>query len=351
MHMDILDNLNQVAQRDTKNALGMAGGEAEQLVQQLDIVNPPDHVPTFRQVVVAGMGGSALAGDMCRDWLDLPVPLQVVKDYTLPNYVSSETLVIACSFSGNTEETLSAFEDARQKGAFVVVAAGGGQLVEAAKKQGLPYVFMPYDGTTPRMFLPTNLRAFLNIFVALGLVQDSVFDEVAAAAGRLASLKERFGVDVPSSDNLAKQLAWHATGKTSVFYAGGRLRSCAYKWKIAVNESGKNTAWCHEYSEFNHNEFIGWSSHPIEKPFAVFDIRSSFEHPRIGKRFELSNRLLSGLRPKETEIRLEGETMLEQMLYSNILADYTSAYLGILNGVDPAPVPLIEKLKKELAQE
>lgn len=182
----------------------MAGGEAEQLVQQLDIVNPPDHVPTFRQVVVAGMGGSALAGDMCRDWLDLPVPLQVVKDYTLPNYVSSETLVIACSFSGNTEETLSAFEDARQKGVFVVVAAGGGQLVEAAK-QGLPYVFMPYDGTTPRMFLPTNLRAFLNIFVALGLVQDSVLDEVAAAAGRLASLKERFGVDVskPSADSPA----------------------------------------------------------------------------------------------------------------------------------------------------
>lgn len=347
--MDLLDDRNTIGQRDTKGALRMAGEEPALLTQSLGLRNATEEIPSFSQIVVAGMGGSALAGDMCRDWLDLPLPFQVVKDYTLPSYVSEKTLVIACSFSGNTEETISAYNDARSKGAHVVIAAGKGKLVEIAESEGLPYVVMPYDGVTPRMFLATNLRAFLEIFVAYNIVSANIFDELEKTAANLTETVKKWSVDVPFKDNAAKQLAWQCAGKTAVFYAGPSFRSAAYKWKIAVNESAKNTAWCDEYSEFNHNEFMGWASHPVEKPFAVFDIRSSFEHPRITKRFEISNRLLSGLRPKETEIWLEGETMLEQFIYSNILADYASAYLGILNGVDPAPVPLIEKLKQELA--
>jgi glucose/mannose-6-phosphate isomerase len=347
--MDILDDLNQIKQRDTKNALGMAGEEPALLTQTLGVQNTPGQLPHIEQIVIAGMGGSALAGDMLRDWLDLPVPLQVVKDYTLPKYVNEKTFVIVCSFSGNTEETISAFEDARNKGAHIAIAAGKGKLVEIAQRDSLPHVIMPYDGVTPRMFLATNLRAFLELFVAYDLVYDTILLELTSAASNLADIKKVWGINVPYKENLAKQLAWHCAGKTPIFYAGPRFRSAAYKWKIAINESAKNTAWCGEYSEFNHNEFMGWASHPIEKPFAVFDIRSSFDDLRIAKRFEISNRLLSGLRPKEVEIMLEGETMLEQFLWSNILADYTSAYLGILNGVDPAPVPLIEKLKNELA--
>lgn len=348
--MDILDDLNQIKQRDTKNALGMAGEEPKQLTQALEIQNIPTEFPIFEHIIVAGMGGSALAGDMLRDWLDLPVPFQVVKDYVLPKYVGPKTLVIACSFSGNTEETVAAFEDAVAKKAHVVIAAGKGKLLETAKAEGLPYVIMPYDGVTPRMFLPTNLRAFIELFIAYNIIGRSVLLELESAAANLAEVSRIWGVNIPFKENSAKQLAWHCAGKTPVFYAGPRFRSAAYKWKIAINESAKNTSWCAEYSEFNHNEFMGWASHPIEKPFAVFDIRSSFDDPRIAKRFEISNRLLSGLRPKETEITLEGETMLEQFLWSNILADYVSAYLGILNGVDPAPVPLIEKLKGELAK-
>ncbi len=348
--MDILDDPNQIRQRDTKNALGMAGEEPKQLLQRLEVQNSPEQTPHIETIVVTGMGGSALAGDMLRDWLDLPLPFQVVKDYVLPKYVGPSTLVIACSFSGNTEETLSALSDARSKGALIAIAAGKGKLLETAQTDGLPYVVMPYDGVTPRMFLATNLRAFLELLIAYKLVDASVLLELESAASNLIDIEKVWGVAVPFKENPAKQLAWHCAGKTAVFYAGPRFRSAAYKWKIAINESAKNTAWCDEYSEFNHNEFMGWASHPVEKPFAVFDLRSSFDDPRIAKRFEISNRLLSGLRPKETTITLEGETMLEQFLWSNILADYTSAYLGILNGVDPAPVPLIEKLKQELAK-
>lgn len=348
--MDMLDDLNQIKQRDTKNALSMAGDEPKQLLQTLESNNIPKQLPSIQSIVIAGMGGSALAGDMLRDWLDLPLPVQVIKDYILPKYVNPTTFVVACSFSGNTEETLAALQDARDKGATVAIAAGKGKLLETAKADQLPYVVMPYDGVTPRMFLATNVRAFLQLFIAYGIVDASVLLELESAAKNLAEVARVWGVDVPFRENVAKQLAWHCAGKTPIFYAGPRFRSAAYKWKIAINESAKNTAWCGEYSEFNHNEFMGWASHPVEKPFAVFNLHSSFDDPRIARRFEISNRLLSGLRPAPIDIELEGETMLEQLLWSNILADYVSAYLGILNGVDPAPVPLIEKLKSELAK-
>lgn len=348
--MDLLDDQNTIKQRDTKNALGMAGEEASQLSKPLLIENIPSKLPSIEQIVIAGMGGSALAGDMARDWLDLPIPFQVVKEYTLPKYVGPNTLVVACSFSGNTEETLAALTEAMERKATVVIATGGGKLLEEAREHNLPYVVMPYDGITPRMFLPTNLRAFLEVFVAFNVIDKSVMTEIEVVAKNLADVKKKWGVDVPFEGNLAKQLAWHCAGKTSVFYSGSRFRSSAYKWKIAINESGKNTAWCGELPEFNHNEFMGWASHPIEKPFAVFDIRSSFDHPRIALRFDISDRLLSGKRPKAVEIELQGETMIEQMIYGNILADYVGAYLGVLNGVDPAPVTLIEKLKGELAK-
>jgi glucose/mannose-6-phosphate isomerase len=123
----------------------------------------------------------------------------------------------------------------------------------------------------------------------------------------------------------------------------------AYKWKISWNENAKNVAFCGVYPEVNHNEFIGWASHPVEKPFAVFDLVSSFEHPRILKRFEISDRLLSGRRPKATPIQLAGDTPLRQLLWACIFADFASIYVAVLNNVDPTPVDLVEKLKKELA--
>jgi glucose/mannose-6-phosphate isomerase len=151
-----------------------------------------------------------------------------------------------------------------------------------------------------------------------------------------------------TDENYAKQLAYIAVGKTPVFYGGALTAPVAYKWKISWNENAKNVAFWNEYSEFNHNEFMGWTSHPIEKPFAVFDLISKLEHPQILKRFEISDRLLSGMRPKATVINLAGETAIQQLLWGCILADFVSIYVAILNGVDPTPVGIIEKLKHEL---
>ena len=123
----------------------------------------------------------------------------------------------------------------------------------------------------------------------------------------------------------------------------------AYKWKIDVNENAKNTAWANALPEFNHNEFLGWSGDPIQKPFAVIDLLSSFEHPRVQKRFAVTDRLLSGMRPASVNVEAKGDSPLEHMLYLVLLGDMSTTYLAILNNVNPSPVALVEKFKKELA--
>ena len=345
--MDILDNPSQISERDSHNALAVAGEEPNQLNTELRLENTPSKIPRFEQIVVAGMGGSALASEVARDWLDLPVPFQVVKDYNLPQYVGPETLFVACSFSGNTEETISALLEAQDRGAPTIILTGGGELLKLAKEQSLPHVEISYSGQ-PRMNMLLNLRAFVEVFISYGLLEKSIRDELTSTAERNSKLAEDWGSDKEFASNLAKQLAWHCAGKTPIIYATDRFGSLAYKWKISFNENSKNIAFCNEFPEFNHNEFIGWSSHPVEKPFAVLDLRSSFDHPQVTKRFVVSDRLLSGKRPKALSVQLVGETMLDQFVWGAVLADYTSIYLAILNGVDPTPVDLIEKLKKDL---
>ena len=175
-----------------------------------------------------------------------------------------------------------------------------------------------------------------------------LFEQVAASADWLASELAAWAPEQTGPGNIAKQLAKTMMGKTPVFYAGELTYPLAYKWKISWNESSKNLAFWGQYPEFNHNEFIGWSSHPIEKPFAVVDFRSALERPRIRERMELSDRLLSGMRPKAEVIELRGETLLQQLLWGLVLADMASIYTAVLNGVNPEPVVLVEKLKKEL---
>jgi len=153
---------------------------------------------------------------------------------------------------------------------------------------------------------------------------------------------------VPAAQNPAKLLAQELMGKSPVIYAGPKLWPAAYKWKISFNENAKNVAWCDVFSEFDHNEFIGWSGHPIDKPYGIIELQSTLEHIRIQKRFEITNRLLSGQWPNPHIVQAQGETILEQLLWCIALGDFVSLYLALLNGINPTPVDLIEKLKAEL---
>jgi glucose/mannose-6-phosphate isomerase len=344
----MLDDLSVIKQRDPQDALGVATQEFSQLTFEAKVENtfPGGFKPA--QVIVTGMGGSALAAGLVQDWLKLKVPYEVNRRYDMPAYVSPDTLVIASSYSGNTEETISALHEAEAKGAKIAVIASGGKLLETAKKLNYPHVVLP-SGLQPRMTVFYQLRALSHFLEDSGLASGPLAD-LEHASSWLDGQTRNWLPSVPAEQNLAKQLAEYSLGKTPVVYAGSKMGAVAYKWKISFNENAKNVAFMNELPEFNHNEFLGWTSHPVDKPFAVFDLISSFEHERVLKRFAISDRLLSGKRPKAKTVNLEGETYVQQMVWGCVLADFVSIYLAILNGVNPTPVEIIEKLKEELAK-
>ncbi len=342
--VSMLDDSSYISRFDSDDALGVIASQFSQLLQKYEVEVGP-HEP-IRGLVVAGMGGSALGASLLPVWPGVSVPFEISRSYDIPAWVDNGTLVVASSYSGNTEETVAALKSAKDRGAQIAVIAAGGELEKLAAEFSCPFVQLP-AGLQPRMAPFYNFKALLTLLVSYSLVDRDFIEELESTATKMADKPRLWGPSVPTIDNLAKQLAEHCVGKTPIVY-GGLLYPAAYKWKINFNENAKNTAWCGQYSEFNHNEFLGWSSHPIEKPFAVFDLISSFDHPQIQKRFVISDKLLSGKRPKAKQIHAEGETVLEQLLWTVALGDMVSVYLALLNGVNPTPVDLIEKLKKEL---
>lgn len=339
----MLDDLKYIHERDAQDALGIAEKQWQQLGHTFDI---PQLAGPFDNVVFAGLGGSALAAQLGGSWPSYPVPFEISRNYDIPAYVSDKTLFFASSYSGNTEETLSALRLAEEKRAQIVIIASGGKLAERAKEKGYPLALLP-DGYQPRHAALFGLKALVTILDQAGL-SDGKAAELAELADFVKAATESWRPDVPTKDNQAKQLALELMGKSPVIYAGPLLFPAAYKWKISFNENAKNVAWCNQYPEFNHNEFIGWTSHPTDKPYGVVDLRSSFEHERVQKRFEVSERLLSGKRPSALVVDAQGDTLLQHLLWSVALGDFVSLYVALLNGLNPTPVDLIEKFKKVL---
>ncbi len=346
----MLDDTNVLRQRDPGHVLEHVSKLYADTRWQPALEQTDHDDRELKNIVIAGMGGSALAANilitLLKSWFGIPIEIR--RDYELPGYAWQNTLVIATSHSGNTEETLACYAQARERGCEVAVLGVGGSLLEQAADHGTMIARIP-DGGQPRMATIKHLKALLAIFQTYGLIDSTLTDEIEAVHDWLLDETAQWHPDVPVHENYAKQLALLAVGKTPVIYGGSLTAPLAYKWKISFNENAKNTAFCNQYPEFNHNEFIGWSSHPVEKPFAVFDIRSDHDRERIHERMELSDRLLSGLRPKATVVHLAGDTLMAQTLWGCILADAVSCYTAVLNNVNPEPVELVERLKKELS--
>ena len=341
----MLDDLKLINDRDPQDALGIAAKEWQQLDFHVELPKD-DFKPS--NIVYSGMGGSALAAQLAMTWPGFDLPFEISKNYELPRYVNENTLVILSSYSGNTEETLSSMDDEEKKGAKIYVIGNGGQIIDRAKDKNYPYVLVP-NSNQPRYSVFYQLMCIVSILEALGMAQaESVKNELENAKEMLKEQAGKLISTVPLKENLAKQLATEVSGKSIVIYSGPKMSPAAYKWKISFNENAKQIAWYNVLPEFNHNEFIGWTEQPVIKPYCVLDLRSSLDNPRVQKRFEITDRLLSGKRPKAISINLVGDTHLEQMLYAVMLGDFASIYAAILTGVNPISVDLIEKLKEEL---
>lgn len=341
----MLDDLKLIHERDAQDTLGIAERQGEQLAYEFETSQKPVEAGN---IVYAGMGGSALAAILSVSWPGYTKPFQVVRDYDIPAYVSEKTYFIAASYSGNTEETISAIAQAEDRGAQIAVIAGGGKLAELAREKGYPLALLP-KAEQPRYAVFYNLKALLTLLEQAGLLaSEGIAAELKRAADFLQEAVKSWIPTVPTAHNQAKQIAQEIIGKSAVIYAGPKFAPVAYKWKISFNENAKHIAWTNQFPEFNHNEFMGWTKQPTQKPYAVIDLRSSLEHVRVQKRFEVTERLLSGMRPAPIVVRPEGEGLFEQLVWTIALGDFVTLYTALLNGLNPAPVDLIEKFKKSL---
>lgn len=344
----MLDDLKYIHEKDTYDALGTVGKQWEQLGRTFEL---PEIDRQFANVVHAGMGGSALWALVGQSWPGFTLPFEVTKGYDIPAYVDEKTLFIAASVSGNTEETLSSLSQAEKKGAYIVVIASGGKLAEIAKAKNYPFIELPVL-RPPRYGMLNGLKGLTILGEKLGiLVEKDAVQQLEAAADFLKNSIGEWTAEVPASKNLAKQLAQECMGKSVVIYGGPLLAPAVHKWKIGFNENAKNVAWEYNFPEFNHNEFTGWTSHPVDKPYAIFYLLSSFDNERIKLRFDLSERLLSGRWPSPNRVQVQGDTKLKQLLWAVCLGDFVSVYTALLNGTSPIDMgddDIIERFKKEL---
>jgi glucose/mannose-6-phosphate isomerase len=341
----MLDDLKVIHERDPQDTLGIAERQWQQLTYEFDVSQGEVEVDN---IIYAGMGGSSLAALVSTSWPGYDKPFEIVRDYNIPAYVSEKTYFIAASYSGNTEETISALEQAEAKGAQIAIIAGGGKLVDIAQAKGYPLAVLP-KAEQPRYAVFYNLKALLTLLEQAGLLPAEEANRALADSGELLrNAVQAWLPTVPTDKNQAKQIALDSIGNSAVVYAGPKLFPAAYKWKISFNENAKQVAWTNQFPEFNHNEFMGWTQQPVQKPYTVIDLRSSLEHERTQKRFEVTERLLSGKRPAPIVVEAQGDTLLEQLLWVIALGDFVTIYTALLNGVNPAPVDLIEKFKKSL---
>ena len=304
----------------------------------------------IRAIVLAGLGGSAIGGDVVRSVTGnrMSVPFQVSRDYDLPGFVGPHVPVITSSYSGNTEETLSAYRLARSARAPVICISSGGRLAELARTDGSPLILLP-PGLPPRTALGFSTLALLGCLRALELVPDMSCD-IEETARILDAISSRCAVAVPQERNPAKQMAESMLGNVvAVYAASGLLEAAAMRWRGQIEENAKNLAFHHLLPEMNHNELVGWENPaPVLRRCIVIMLRDREEHPQVKRRFDLTEEILQARACTVHQVRSKGESRLARIFSVMLTGDFVSLYLAALNRVDPTPVTIIETLKARL---
>jgi len=300
-----------------------------------------DKLQRTGKYIICGMGGSHLQGDVMQNAIS-GFDLSIHQDYGLPGWpdeVLKKTLIVASSYSGNTEETVSAFEEAIKKGYSVAVSSTGGKLIELAKEHGIPYVQIPDTGIQPRSALGFTFKALAAI-----VGQDDMLQQASALAIDLKP--EEF-------EEQGKKLAETLKGRVPIIYTSNKNYSIAYNWKIKFNETGKIPAFYNLFPELNHNEMNGFdaadSTRDMTKNFHFIFLKDAQDHPRIQKRMEILEKQLKDRGLQVEVFNLEGSTSLHKIFSSLLLADWTALYMAKLYGTEPEQVPMIEEFKKLIA--
>jgi glucose/mannose-6-phosphate isomerase len=308
----------------------------------------PDKISNL---VIAGMGGSAISGDIAsvvlRSKADFPV--FVNRNYGCPKFVGAGTLFIAVSYSGNTEETLSGFKEALKRGATIISVSSGGELKELSKKNGIPFVEIP-KGLPPRSALGYLLSALLSLLQRAGV--GTFKEDMDETIKLLKQLSKKYGVSCAARENDVKKMAIRLHGLTPVILASdGTTFASGLRWKTQLNENSKVTAVLSVFPELDHNDIVNFSFiKPGEHKFSFVALRDEGDPERMKKRIEITKSLISGNVGGIAEVWSHGESVLARTMSLIYYGDHLSVYLALLSGIDPTPVEIIEKLKKELSR-
>jgi glucose/mannose-6-phosphate isomerase len=317
-------------------------------VQSLEL---PIKYRQANKIVILGMGGSAIGGDLLRTLAEpeCVLPIVINRDYIVPAFVNAETLVIASSYSGNTEETLAAFEETSKRGAALLAITTGGKLAQRARELGVPLLTFSYK-SQPRAALGYSLVSLIGIVQKLGFIGDKTTD-LKEAIAVMEALQGEVGEAVPLSRNPAKQLAKRLYRHLPVVYGAGYLAEVAHRWKTQFNENDKAWSFFEQLPELNHNAVLGYQFPPdLAEKVVVVMLTSSLDHPRNKVRFQVTQEILTKQGVACEVVSARGQSPLAQMLSAIHFGDYVSYYLALLYGVNPTPVKAIDYLKERLAQ-
>jgi len=345
-------NQDNIKKTDTENMWGLIESFPDQWKEVCELTEEVSFSVDSEKITnicFAGMGGSAIGADLIRAYSlnSCPHPVQVNRHYNVPDYVNENTLFVACSFSGNTEETLAALDKALTRGAQIIAVTSGGKLKKLAEEHGFDYVKIP-GGMPPRAALAYSFVPLFRIFSSLGFLEES--DDVLDATHKL--LKE--GVtnykDIKSNDALA--LAKEMDGSLPLIYSDSlMMEPVNLRWRGQIEENAKMLAYGNLIPEMNHNEIVGWEhiSH-LAGRLTVVMLKDRDDNPRVLKRMEIVKELVMDQALSVIEISTTGESKLERLFSLVQLADWVSIYLALLNDIDPTPIAKIDILKSKLAE-
>ncbi len=355
--MSNLDDLDSIRALDPGNMYNAIFDLPEQMAKAFKMAGgwnvPVDMFPDVRNVVVVGMGGSAICGDIARSVLasEMLIPFQICRNYVLPEYVDDETLVIAASYSGNTEETLAAVDDALERSAMIVALTTGGLLEEVAQLNEIPKLKLP-AGMQPRAAIGFGFVPLMVFLEKIGLIKNAG-ERIQATIESLRTARERMVEDGSSTANPAKQLAGLLYNRVPIIYAGPTLTDVvATRWKAQICENAKTMAFSNLYPEFNHNEICGLSNltDEFKEQIIVVNLRSTDDHEKNSNRIDVVKQLLEEQDLMVIDLWATGDTEMQRVFNLIQMGDFVSYYLAIMNETDPTPVEAIENLKLELSK-
>ncbi|MFO7768289.1 MAG: bifunctional phosphoglucose/phosphomannose isomerase [bacterium] len=360
---DVLDDPGALSARDPEGMLDAVEGAGIQWEEAASAAlgfRGPAAWRDLRAVVVAGMGGSAIAGDMAASYLSRrwPVRLQVVRDYRLPAWADRGTLLVASSYSGGTEETLSLWEEAGRRGMPRAALTTGGVLGAEAEAAGVPLLALP-PGLQPRAALPSSLVGLLALLGRVGPAGprspggEETLAEVRETGRVLRALPEEWGRESPSDGNPAKEAAlWIGRGLPVIYGPEYPLAPVVTRWRGQLGENAKHLAWGNVLPEMNHNEIVGWEAQEELYPrMRVLFLEDEDQSDRMALRTRITRELVERAGARVWSARGSGEGLLSRMISLAALADYTSVYLACGWGVDPTPVEKIDYLKSQLTED